>query len=103
MNNEVISAELHCAHCDMETLHTVVYAGRLLVSTTCQNCQTQVKHQPGDLRVAYIKDLEHRISTKPGRLWRKFWKSPFSLMWNFPRKSLQQPGKILSEIKKLFK
>lgn len=103
MNHEEISAELHCSHCGLETLHTLIYAGRLLVSTTCQNCQRQVKHDPGDLRVAYIKDLEHRISTKPGRLWKRFWSAPLSIMWNFPRKSMQQPGKIFGEIKKLFK
>lgn len=103
MSNDELATELHCPHCNRETVHTLVYAGRLLVSTTCQECHTQVKHQPGDLRLAYLKDLEHRISTKPARLWRGFWRSPFSSMWSFPRKFMRQPRKFLNELKKLFK
>lgn len=103
MNNEVMSAELHCAQCDQETLHTLVYAGRLLVSSTCQVCQMQVKHEPGDLRVHYIKDLEHRIVTKPGRLWRRFWAAPLALLWTLPKKIMQQPRKLWNEVKTLWK
>lgn len=96
-------AELHCANCDQETLHALVYAGRLIVSTTCQTCYLQVKHEPGDLRIHYIKDLENRIVTKPGRLWKRFWKAPIGSLWTMPRKTMQQPRKIWHEIKALFK
>lgn len=103
MTNEIITAELHCAHCDQETLHNLVYAGRLLVSSTCQSCQMQVKHEPGDLRIHYIKDLEHRIVTKPRRLWRRFWRAPILLIWTLPKKVMEQPAKLWNEIKTLFK
>ena len=103
MKDEVMFAELHCAQCGQETLHQLVYAGRLLVSTTCQKCSMQVKHDSGDLRLHYIKDLEHRIVTKPARLWRRFWRAPASLIWNMPGKVLHQPSKIWREIKVLFK
>ena len=97
--NEEVTAELHCSHCDHETIHTLVYAGRLLVSTTCQTCKTQIKHEAIDLRLHYLKDLEHRIATKPARLWRRFWSAPISSMINLPRKVMLQPKKIWSEIK----
>lgn len=103
MSREVMTAELHCAHCGQETLHTLVYAGRLLVSTTCQICHTQVKHEPGDLRIQYVKDLENRIVTKPRRLWTRFWRSPVAVFWSFPRKAVEQPRKIWNEVKELFK
>ena len=97
--NEEVTAELHCSHCDHETIHTLVYAVRLLVSTTCQTCNSQVKHEAIDLRLHYLKDLEHRISTKPRRLWRGFWSAPFSQMVSFPKKFMSQPKKIWKEIK----
>ena len=103
MTDEVMFAELHCAQCDQETLHALVYAGRLLVSATCQKCSMQVKHEPGDLRLQYIKDLEHRIATKPARLWRRFWRAPITLVWSLPRKVMQQPNKIWNEVKALFR
>jgi len=93
---------LECAHCNAETLHTLVYVGRLLASTTCNVCKTKVSHQADDLRVAYVKDLEHRIKTKPFRLWRRFWRNPTKTVTEFPGKALKQPGKFWSEFKKLF-
>ncbi len=103
MSAEIMSAELHCAHCDQETLHTLVYAGRLLVSSTCETCQTQVRHEPADLRIHYVRDLEHRIVTKPFRLWRRFWKSPRAVFWGFPKQAVGQPRKFWNEVKELFK
>ena len=102
MRDEVMYAELHCVHCGAEVLHELLYAGRLLVSTTCQLCHLRVKHNPGDLSLNYLIDLENRISTKPGRLWKRFWKSPIRLIWGMPAKVFQQPGKIWREIKSLF-
>ena len=49
---------MECAHCNAETLHTLVYVGRLLASTTCNVCKTKVSHQADDLRVAYVKELK---------------------------------------------
>lgn len=103
MSDEVMYAELHCASCDRETIHALVYAGRLIVSSTCQTCNTQVKHDAGDLRLHYLKDLENRIATKPARLWRRFWRSPAGVIWSTPKKVLQQPKKFWREIKSLFK
>lgn len=103
MNDNIIDVELHCAHCASETLHELVYAGRLLVSSKCKKCGTQVKHESNDLRFQYIKDLENRIATKPLRLWRQFWRSPATLLKSLPRKTLQQPKKIWDEITRLWR
>ena len=59
-------------------------------------------HEPDDLRIAYVKDLEHRIMTKPFRLWRRFRKNPTKTFTEFPGKAISQPRKILREIKNLF-
>ena len=94
---------MECAHCKTETLHTLVYVGRLLASTTCTVCKTKVSHESVDLRIAYVKDLEHRIKTKPFRLWRRFKQNPTQTMAEFPGKALKQPRKFWSEFLQLFK
>ena len=94
---------MECAHCKTETLHTLVYVGRLLASTTCTVCKTKVSHESDDLRIAYVKDLEHRIKTKPFRLWRRFKQNPTQTMAEFPGKALKQPRKFWSEFLQLFK
>ncbi len=103
MKEEKITATLECAHCKAETLHELAYAGRLLASTTCMVCKTKVVHDADDLRVAYVRDLEHRIKTKPFRLWRRFIRNPGRTVTEFPGKALKQPGKFWAEIKSLFK
>jgi hypothetical protein len=81
----------------------LVYVGRLLASTTCNVCKTKVSHEADDLRIAYVKDLEHRIKTKPFRLWRRFKRNPTQTVAEFPGKALKQPSKFWSEFLQLFK
>ena len=102
MKHESINATLECSHCKTETMHELVYAGRLLASTTCSVCKTKVMHEADDLRVAYVKDLEHRIKTKPFRLWRRFWRNPTKTFTEFPSQAIAQPRKFWDEIKSLF-
>jgi hypothetical protein len=103
MTDEEMTVELHCAQCDKETLHTIVYAGRLLVSSKCGICGMQVKHESNDLRFQYVKDLEHRLVTKPRRLLRRFWRTPVNLTFTLPRKVMQKPAKLWHEIRTLFR
>ena len=102
MKHETINATLECAHCKAETLHELAYAGRLLASTTCTVCRTQVSHDADSLRIAYVKDLEHRIKTKPFRMWRRFWRNPTKTVTEFPGKAMGQPRKFWQEFKNLF-
>lgn len=101
MNNEIIEATLDCAQCQQERIHELRYAGRLLVSTTCTVCKTKVKHEPNDLRIHYAKDLQHRIATKPWRLWKRFWRAPRAVFWSFPKKTISQPFKIWREFRNI--
>lgn len=103
MSNEVIDAKLDCTHCHKETVHELVYAGRLLVSTTCSICHTRVEHESNDLWNNYIKDLEHRIATKPVRLWKRLWRTPTTLIWNLPKATFGKPFKMLREYRNLKK
>ena len=103
MNKEVLEAELNCVHCRVETLHTLVYAGRLLVSTTCSVCNTHVEHESNDLWDNYIKDLPHRIATKPLGLWKRFWRTPKTLLWNLPKATFGKPLKMIREYRNLKK
>jgi hypothetical protein len=102
LSKEVLEAELNCAHCRKETVHELVYAGRLLVSTTCSICNTRVEHESNDLWDNYLKDLPHRIATKPVRLWRRFLRAPSS-MWNLPKQTFGKPLKMLREYRNLKK
>ncbi|MEI6648940.1 MAG: hypothetical protein WCO08_04785 [Actinomycetes bacterium] len=101
MSNEIIEATLDCAQCQQESIHELRYAGRLLVSTTCTVCKTQVKHESNDLRIHYAKDLQHRIATKPWRLWKRFWRAPRAVFWSFPKKVIGQPFKIWREFRNI--
>ena len=103
MSNEVLNAELNCAHCRKETVHELIYAGRLLVSTTCSVCNTRVEHESNDLWDNYLKDLPHRIATKPYRLWKRFWRTPKTLVWTLPKQTFSKPFKMFREYRNLKK
>jgi hypothetical protein len=103
LSKEVLEAELNCAHCHEETLHELVYAGRLLVSTTCSVCNSRVEHESNDLWDNYLKDLPHRIATKPYRLWKRFWRTPKTLVWTLPKATFGKPFKMLREYRNLKK
>ena len=101
MSNEVMDVELHCAVCKLETVHHLRYAGRLLVSSTCSVCKTEVKHERNDLRIQYAKDLQHRVATKPWRLWKRFWRAPKAVFWSFPKAVFSQPLKFWREFRNI--
>lgn len=103
MSKEILEAELNCSHCKKEVLHELVYAGRLLVSTTCTVCYTRVEHESNDLWDHYLKDLPHRIATKPVRLWRSFLRAPSAMIWNLPKSTFGKPFKMIKEYRNLKK
>jgi len=101
--DDLIEVALECSHCRQETIHRLVYVGRILASTTCSVCHTQVKHDVDDLRISYARDLLHRVVTKPFRLWRRFRRSPVTTTLEMPRKTMGKPMKLWHEIKSLLK
>jgi len=103
LSKEIIETSLECPHCGEETVHELVYVGRILASTTCMKCHAQVKHEADDLRIAYGRDLAHRIATKPFRLFRRFRRAPVTTALETPRKAMSMPRKIWEEIRTLLR
>jgi hypothetical protein len=99
----VTRAVLTCSACGVEGEHELRYAGRLLHSTCCLACGHEVRHEPHDLRVAYVHDLAHRVATKPGRLVRRARRRPASFWWDLPGAVLRQPRKLAGELRTLFR
>lgn len=100
--SEQIRADMSCVQCGEVTPHDFVYVGRILASTTCSRCGHQVTHEHKDLVPTYIKDLEHRIATKPFRMLRRArWERGF--LWSIPRAILRQPRKFLDDLRMLFR
>lgn len=93
--------ELACSNCNRETEHEVHYAGRILAHAKCRSCGTVISQTPNELRKNYIKDLEHRVSTKPWRLVKRIIKDPSYLITGMPKAIVEQPKKFLGEAKEL--
>jgi hypothetical protein len=89
-------AVLLCAMCNRETEHQVTYAGRLLATAV-------MRHDTHDLRKAYVKDLEHRLATKPWRIVRRLLTDPGYLFTGLPKAIRKQPKKFIEEAKELRK
>lgn len=92
------TAVLRCSNCGLEVDHTLRYAGRLLVSSVCDNCGYSWHHVEPDLRAAYVHDLESRIWTKPGRWLRRLRRHPVETALELPIAVVRMPFKIAREI-----
>ncbi|PXY27250.1 hypothetical protein [Prauserella muralis] len=89
-------ATLLCHHCGEETPHELAYAGRLLVVTTCTRCGTSIER---DVRRRYLADLRHRMTSKPGRMLRRFRRHPVSFAGSLPRTTVLKPWELLEEVR----
>ena len=96
-------AVLLCAMCNRETEHQVTYAGRLLATAKCSACGAVMRHDTHDLRKAYVKDLEHRLATKPWRIVKRILTEPNYLFKGLPKAIRKQPKKFIEEAKELRK
>lgn len=92
---------LACSNCNRETEHEVHYAGRILAHAKCLACGTVMSQSTTELRKNYIKDLEHRIATKPSRLVRRILSDPKYLFTGIPKAIVEQPKKFLDETREL--
>lgn len=63
-------AVLTCSSCGVEADHELRYTGRLLHSTRCTECGHVLRHDQREFYTAYLRDLEHRVASKPMRLMR---------------------------------
>ena len=92
---------LQCSMCGRECEHEVHYAGRILANAKCTACGTVMRQNAVDLRKAYVKDLEHRVTTKPWRIVQRILREPTYLFGGLPRAIKRQPRKFLKEAKEL--
>jgi DNA-directed RNA polymerase subunit RPC12/RpoP len=90
---------LTCVACGQEVPHELVVVGRLIHSTRCTACGHVVRHEQRDLMAAYLRDLEHRLLTKPGRTARRAVAEPMRFALTLPAALARQPGKLLDEIR----
>ena len=91
-------AVLTCSACGRESEHELRYVGRLCQSTRCLSCGHVVRHDQHDLYTAYLRDLEHRVATKPVRLLRQAESSPAAFLSGLPAAVLRQPLKLAREL-----
>lgn len=89
-------AELTCSRCGTDTVHEVVYAGRLLVQVTCTTCGRTFSR---DVRAEYLADLRQRLATKPKRMLRRLRKDPLRFAGSLPKTVPAKPLELLSEIR----
>jgi hypothetical protein len=91
-------ADLSCETCGQVTDHELRYAGRLLEWTRCTVCGTQVEVRPRALMPAYARDLEHRLASKPRRMWRRWRRDPVGYTVGLPAAIARQPVKLAREL-----
>ena len=92
---------LTCGMCGHDTEHEVHYAGRILAHSKCTKCGTVFRQNPSTLRRNYVKDLEHRVVTKPWRLVARILRDPGYLFGGLPKALRRQPKKFIDEAKEL--
>ena len=90
---------LQCTQCRDETLHDLAYAGRLLVDARCTRCGRDTSVAGDTLLRNYLRDLAHRVSTKPQRLARRARNEPVRVLRQLPAAALRQPRKLVAEAK----
>lgn len=94
---------LQCSICSREVEHEVHYAGRILSHAKCTACGTVIRQSTHELRKSYIKDLEHRVATKPWRVVKRILSDPMYLFTGLPKAIRKQPKKFIDEAKELKK
>ena len=83
--------------------HELRYAGRLLESTRCSNCGHHILLDQRSLVPAYVRDLEQRLVSKPGRMMRRAARDPLGYARQLPGAILRQPAKFWREFRELFR
>ncbi|MHB1614391.1 MAG: hypothetical protein ACYCXA_05745 [Actinomycetes bacterium] len=98
MSGTVI-VQLTCSQCGEFTAHTVVYAGRLLVSSECSRCGYIIRRESHELRSDYVRDLEQRVASKPHRMWLRLVEHPIRYAARLPTSVLTKPIRMSDELK----
>lgn len=89
---------LQCLPCQTERLHTVTYLGNVFASATCTVCNEAVRPRPDVLVANYVRDFEHRLARKPGRMLSEARHHPLSFVLTYlPRGLVSKPREVLAE------
>ena len=91
-------ASLRCTRCEVERPHAVTYLGNVFASATCTVCATTFRPRADVLIADYVRDFEHRIARKPGRMLHQARRSPFFFVFHYlPRGLVSKPREVLQE------
>jgi DNA-directed RNA polymerase subunit RPC12/RpoP len=100
---DVEHADLRCESCGEVADHELRYAGRLLESTRCSNCGHHILLDQRSLVPAYVRDLEQRLVSKPGRMLRRAARDPLGYARQLPGRDPPQPAKFWREFRELLR
>jgi hypothetical protein len=93
---------LRCARCGADRPHTVTYLGTVFASATCGVCQETFRPRADNLIADYVRDFEHRIARKPGRMLNQARRHPFFFVFHYlPRGLVNKPREVLRELEAL--
>ena len=89
---------LRCIPCDMERPHHVTYLGNVLASVVCAVCGEALCPRVDVLVADYVRDFEHRLIRKPGRMLTQARRHPLSFVFGYlPRGLMCKPREVLEE------
>jgi hypothetical protein len=89
---------LQCVRCGTERRHTVTYLGNVLASATCTVCGETLRPRTDTLIANYVRDFEHRLARKPGRMLDEARRHPVSFVLNYlPRGLVSKPREVFAE------
>jgi hypothetical protein len=89
---------LQCLPCRTERLHNVTYLGNVFASATCTVCGETFRPRSEMLVANYVRDFEHRLARKPGRMLSEARHHPLSFVLHYlPRGLVSKPREVLAE------
>ncbi len=83
-------AVMSCATCRRETVHSISYAGRIIVNSRCTYCGKVTPF------------VGHSLPSKPERIAHRAFRHPLRVARSLPRDIARQPGKLMHEVKVAF-
>ncbi len=89
---------LRCTRCRTERPHTVTYLGNVFASATCTACGETFRPRAEVLIADYVRDFEHRLARKPGRMLNQARRDPFFFVFHYlPRGLVSKPREVFEE------
>jgi hypothetical protein len=91
-------AGLWCTRCRADRPHAVTYIGNVFASATCSACGETFRPRAEVLIADYVRDFEHRIARKPGRMLNQARRHPLFFVFHYlPRGLVSKPREVFRE------